>query len=355
MKKTFVSLLAFLLIAVNNYSQNVGINFPTPDYPLDILKTGGGYAIRLLNPSSTTGSSVHLLFTNSASYSSTPFFSAYIGAVRQSAGANALVFGTGNTFGVPGERMRIDSAGNIGIGTFTPDTRLHVINGTDLTLSGGGYFQLGDSPALNLLFDNNEIQCRNNGTAANLLLQKDGGKIGIGTSSPDTKVHIEGGSDLSLSGGGHLQLGSTTGANLVFDNNEIQGRSNGAASDLYIQKDGGKIAIGTSTLATGYLVSVDGKMICEEIRVELKANWPDYVFNDDHKLPGLASIEKFIRINKHLPGIPSALQVKKEGFELGDMNKRLLEKIEELTLYLIDQDKKIIILQTQLQQMQKKN
>jgi len=66
----------------------------------------------------------------------------------------------------------------------------------------------------------------------------------------------------------------------------------------------------------------------------------------------LPQLEKFISQQKHLPDIPSASQVKKEGFDLGNMNRRLLEKIEELTLYIIAQDKKINSIQEQIQLLQ---
>ena len=98
----------------------------------------------------------------------------------------------------------------------------------------------------------------------------------------------------------------------------------------------GRVQIGSGTPATGYQLSVNGKVICTEARVQSTAAWPDYVFSDNYTLQPLEQIEKFIQANKHLPGIPSAAQVEKEGFDLGDMNRRLLEQIEQLTLHLIE-------------------
>lgn len=98
----------------------------------------------------------------------------------------------------------------------------------------------------------------------------------------------------------------------------------------------GRVQIGSGTPATGYQLSVNGKVICTEARVQSTAAWPDYVFNDNYTLQSLELVEKFILANKHLPGIPSAAQVEKEGFDLGDMNRRLLEQIEQLTLHLIE-------------------
>ncbi len=102
---------------------------------------------------------------------------------------------------------------------------------------------------------------------------------------------------------------------------------------------GGNMMLGAGTPATGYLLSINGKMICEELKVQLDASWPDYVFEKKYKLPTLEDLEASIKKNKHLPGIPTAAQVKKEGIEVGDMQKRLLEKLEELTLYVIEINK----------------
>lgn len=109
---------------------------------------------------------------------------------------------------------------------------------------------------------------------------------------------------------------------------------------------GGGVAIGTTDLL-GYRLAVNGKIRTHEIKVEM-ANWPDYVFAKDYKLSSLSETEKHIQEKGHLPNIPSAKEVEINGVELGDMNKRLLQKIEELTLYLIQHDKEIQELKTEL-------
>ncbi len=86
-------------------------------------------------------------------------------------------------------------------------------------------------------------------------------------------------------------------------------------------------------------LEVDGKIICEEIKVETVG--ADYVFDNDYKLKNLNHLEKYIKENKHLPDVPSAKTMQNEGVELGKMNTTLLKKIEELTLYVIDQNKEI--------------
>ena len=71
------------------------------------------------------------------------------------------------------------------------------------------------------------------------------------------------------------------------------------------------------------------------------ANWADYVFANDYKLMPLNEVEAFVKTNKHLPGIDSAEQLAKDGIDVAQMQSKQMEKIEELTLYIIDQDKKI--------------
>ncbi|MEQ8580620.1 MAG: hypothetical protein RIC30_21735 [Marinoscillum sp.] len=99
--------------------------------------------------------------------------------------------------------------------------------------------------------------------------------------------------------------------------------------------DNGGVGIGTETVPTNYHLAVAGKAIMEEVKVEASP-WPDYVFNEDYNLPSLQETSEFIKVNKHLPGIPSAAEVAENGILLGEMNAKLLEKIEELTLYQIE-------------------
>ncbi len=85
--------------------------------------------------------------------------------------------------------------------------------------------------------------------------------------------------------------------------------------------------------------------MCEEIRVEDSGSWPDYVFDKNYDLMSLKELEESIEKNNHLPGLPSAAEVEENGFLVADMQKRVLEKVEELTLYTIEQGKLIEQLQ----------
>jgi hypothetical protein len=118
--------------------------------------------------------------------------------------------------------------------------------------------------------------------------------------------------------------------------------------DLFLP---GKVNIGINTGATGYLLSVDGKIIAEEVRIQLQSAWPDYVFDKHYALKSLNEVEDFILTHHHLPEIPSATEIKADGLLVGEMHNLLLKKIEELTLYLIQQQKTIDALQEEIKDL----
>ena len=84
-------------------------------------------------------------------------------------------------------------------------------------------------------------------------------------------------------------------------------------------------------------LAVDGNILAKEIKVKTDINVPDYVFEPDYELTSLDDIEQFIQTNKHLPEIPSAKEIEQNGLDLAEMNLLLLKKVEELTLYAIEQ------------------
>lgn len=114
--------------------------------------------------------------------------------------------------------------------------------------------------------------------------------------------------------------------------------------------DNGNVGIGTSTPIDK--LSVNGNIRSKEVKVEA-VNWPDYVFDEDYKITSLESLEKYIKRNKHLPDVPTAKEVETNGLELGEMNKALLKKVEELTLYMIEQNKALGEQKNQLIEQQK--
>jgi hypothetical protein len=114
----------------------------------------------------------------------------------------------------------------------------------------------------------------------------------------------------------------------------------------------GKISIGTSD-AKGYQLAVNGSAIATSMTVKLYANWPDYVFKKDYKLPSLLEVKTYIDRNQHLPDMPSGQQVAEDGINLGEIVKLQMQKIEELTLYLIDQQKEMEQLKRQVSTLTK--
>lgn len=88
------------------------------------------------------------------------------------------------------------------------------------------------------------------------------------------------------------------------------------------------------------VLSYDGMLMAKEVKVTL-SGWPDYVFGEDYKLMSLGETEEYIKENGHLPGVPSAQEVEEEGLSLGEMNARLMQKVEELTLHVIELQKQI--------------
>ncbi|ACU03282.1 hypothetical protein [Pedobacter heparinus] len=106
---------------------------------------------------------------------------------------------------------------------------------------------------------------------------------------------------------------------------------------LSVGRDGN---VGIGTISAAEKLAVKGNIRAKEVKVE-NANWPDYVFTKYYQLPTLQQTENHIKEKGHLPGIPSASEVKANGIDLGDMNAKLLQKIEELTLHLIEKDSEL--------------
>lgn len=137
-----------------------------------------------------------------------------------------------------------------------------------------------------------------------------------------------------------LQSGEAggTGGNLVFKT----GLMANPIETVRINKDG-KVGIGTSNLTEGYKLFVKEGIRTEKVKVDVAGQngWADYVFEPTYKLLTLFQVESFIKENKHLPDVPSAKEVEEDGIDLGKMDATLLKKIEELTLYVIEQNKRI--------------
>jgi hypothetical protein len=179
------------------------------------------------------------------------------------------------------------------------------------------------------------------------------GNVGIGNNAPTAKLEITGGpiwttngwvKSVKLQSGAAVQLsaanakfgfGATDNDGLFFFSSPADDVSQSASYIMSMRANGN---VGIGVLNATEKLSVKGKIRAQEVKVEM-ANWADFVFAKDYVLPALQETEKHIKEKGHLPGIPSAAEVEKNGIELGDMNKKLLQKIEELTLYLIEMKK----------------
>lgn len=110
-----------------------------------------------------------------------------------------------------------------------------------------------------------------------------------------------------------------------------------SSGNVYVSND---LRIGSILGAAGYKLSVNGKIMCTELRVLPTSSWPDYVFANDYELMPLNDLESYIEREKHLPGMPAASEIDEgKGFDVGEMQRRTVEKVEELTLYVIQANK----------------
>lgn len=138
---------------------------------------------------------------------------------------------------------------------------------------------------------------------------------------------------LHLAPNGHLGLGTLPGDYYL----KVNGKAYFSGSLTLYQ---GLTMGGTLKVGDGFSCDAQGNMKVKHLKVTL-TDWPDYVFSKDRRLMTLGELEAYIDRNGHLPGIPSATEVERDGADLGEMNKLLMEKVEELTLYILDLQKQI--------------
>jgi hypothetical protein len=217
------------------------------------------------------------------------------------------------------------------------------------------------NPSSSMVFATRSIS--NDNWKANMIISSDG-NVGIGTTIPNSKLVVAS-SDYgitinpnALAGGLGFNRNALDGA--IFNTSKsawqfsardemftLEGY-NGPPSALFTVLKNGFIGIGT--VSPGYKLDVIGTIRAREIKVDLTG--ADYVFENEYNLMPLTELEKFIKINKHLPEIAAAKDMQENGANLGELNTKLLQKIEELTLYTIEQNKKIITLEKKMEKME---
>jgi hypothetical protein len=272
----------------------------------------------------------------------------------------------------------------IGIGTMTPAAKLQVFaSATQYTNIDGSAISLVSSNAATPLLSltgSSTADLLNLTNGSNSLIVKSTGNVGLGTKNnillSNGIMSIESGAAAGINNG--LTLNSahdygsgagTAASALSFTRNrtgdisavsynaQISGgntsetTSQGGYLAFSTSSDGlslteamrifknGNIGIGTAN-PLNYKLGVNGSLIATSVTVKMYSDWGDYVFKKDYHLPLLSEVKTYIDKNHHLPEIPSAQQIAKEGLNLGEINKLLVKKVEELTLYLIEKDNK---------------
>jgi hypothetical protein len=214
-------------------------------------------------------------------------------------------------------------------------------NGSDLFIASG----LSGTNALQTA-----IQIK--GTGGNVILNPVSGNVGIRNSTPvaplsfanvfGDRISFWTNSATSQYGigiqSGTLQFYTAGADRMAFG----YGSSAAMTETMVFYPFTGQLGIGTYNQGA-YKLAVNGSIHSAEVVVE--TGWADFVFDKKYKLPPLSDVEKFITTNNHLPGIPSAQEIQTNGLKVGEVQTKMMQKIEELTLYIIEQDKKIKKLQ----------
>ncbi len=274
-------------------------------------------------------------------------------------------------------RDYVNIKGSIGVGTTTPGAKFDV-NGSLRAGDGNwGIITVNGKEKNDWAFNAHSdgksfhVRTQTNTSTANsrIIMSMDRltGNVGVNNPTPKSKFHVRTGtsgakphgySDLTIEDSSHGMVSVLTPNNkkgyfgfadpeddyvggMEYEHAEdrLIFRTNNHNYDLVLNKDG-NLGIGT-TDTKGFKLGVNGKIAATEVKVATYANWPDYVFKKEYNLPSLQKVENHIKENGHLENIPNAEKVKKDGFFLGEMDAKLLQKIEELTLYTIQQEKEI--------------
>lgn len=292
-----------------NTSGKVGIGTAAPTKKLDVVSEGLDNGVRINSFSHLNSRYIDISSTSSNFIKSTNdlSISSLYGTILlqpATAGSNKHIYAQGNLF--------VTNGGRLGINTTGPQLPLHIVlpnNDTENGIRFHGTRNTTSGHAVRI-----EITAPNSPAASN-----------------KKNFQIINQNSSSSGGMNRLVFRSVTDAGAVASDNIIS-----------LNHDG-KIGIGTAL--PNHKLTVIGTVAACEVIVE--NTWCDYVFDPEYDLKSLNEVEKFIKENKHLPGIPSEKTVIDKGLNLGDMQKMQMEKIEELTLYMIELNKKVVQLEVE--------
>jgi hypothetical protein len=187
------------------------------------------------------------------------------------------------------------------------------------------------------------------------------GNVGIGSTSPSGLLHVN--TPNSTSTGFLIDYNYTGSSSSMATLIRINSSVATATAFAVHRKDGSTEYNGFTVMANGQTLigqhgpptvhndaslSVDGKVICRDFYVLSNAVWPDYVFANEYKLPSLKDVQSFYNANKHLPGVPTAKEIEEKGININEMSTIQMQKIEELTIYLVQ-------LKEEVEQLKKEN
>ncbi|MBC7850249.1 MAG: hypothetical protein H7Y31_10960 [Chitinophagaceae bacterium] len=265
--------------------------------------------------------------------------------------------GSGSYWDINGNDLFNSTSGNVGIGTSSPTTKLTMLTSTNTP----GWTHIGDDGLGNQIIvgeaiggvsaaigtsTNHALRLTANGTAKMSIYP--GGEIVIGDNTvgpyPTAPLTVKGVNNsfgiMHLGDNGNVfgsRMGGTSAGIGTFSNTNLRLFVNNTSA-VFIGSNTNNVGIGIEFPT--HRLEVNGTVRTKEVIVET-INWPDYVFSRNYRLPSLAELEKFILQNKHLPNIPSAKEIEQNGLHLGDTQKKMMEKIEELSLYIIQLNKRI--------------
>jgi hypothetical protein len=302
--------------------------------------------------------------------------------------------------GVPNTVLTTTNS-NVGIGTTTPDSKAHILSGYGV-LSGGGICTYSGTTALKIRWMPPDVMSLCNsftntppniidvhsyssfpmpsGSTAPLLVMNHMGNVGIGI-APNTSQRLNVGGRLGVSGSTtndlvdiiNNQNNVGAGSSVIWaaykwgstqNNNpmllQLTAGFPGGGSDRFVVKNNGEVIIGDASCfldPNKYRLYVEKGILTERLKVALKctADWADYVFEPGYQLRPLEEVEQFTKKNKHLPGVPSAAQlIKNGGIDVNEMLAKQMEKIEELTLYMIQVKKENKELKAEIETLKNK-